>query len=54
VSWEQLIEQRKEAIAMRLEDMRKPIIECPYDGEPLKFNEKRQIWFCPCGDFQRR
>lgn len=54
MSWQQLIEQARDGRTMLAEDKAKPIVECPYDGEPLKYNEKRHIWFCPLGDYQHR
>lgn len=54
MSNQQLIDIIAESRAMLKEDKRKPIVECPNDGEPLAYNEKRRIWFCPLGDYQRR
>lgn len=48
----ELVAIKENAKRMAEEDQSKPLTVCPYDDEPLQYNEKRGILFCPWGDFQ--
>jgi hypothetical protein len=52
MSWSQLIAIKREAAAIFKEDAAKPIVECPYDGEPLV--SARGWLHCPWGNFRVR
>lgn len=46
MSWQQLIAIREEAKQIATEERQKPPAECPNDGEPLEWSEKRGVWHC--------
>lgn len=52
MSWQQLIKIRDEARQIAKDEREKPLLECPYDGEPLQFRDG--IANCPLGNYRTR
>ena len=52
MSNEQLVGILKDARKTAAEERRKPLLECPYDGEPLEF--RNGVYNCPLGNYRTR
>ena len=50
MSWQQLVAIKDEMRQTAREESERPIVACPYCGEPLE--EARGVLHCPSGDYQ--
>jgi hypothetical protein len=42
----------QEAREIAEEERKQPPQACPLDGTPLEFHPKKNVWFCPMGNYQ--